>query len=55
MKAVDFFCGAGGLTRGFLDAGINVVAGFDLDERCRSTYENNNPDARFIHKEITPW
>lgn len=42
MRAVDFFCGAGGLTRGLLDAGLEVVAGYDSDERCRETYEGNN-------------
>ena len=42
IKAIDFFCGAGGLTRGLLDAGINVVAGVDDDERLRETYERNN-------------
>ena len=52
MKAFDFFCGAGGLTRGLLDAGINVVAGFDSDERCRSTYIYNNPGVRFIQADI---
>ncbi len=52
MKAVDFFCGAGGLTRGLLDAGINVVAGFDSDECCRSTYEYNNPGVKFIQADI---
>ena len=25
MQALDFFCGAGGLTRGLLDAGIQAV------------------------------
>ncbi|MBW8035828.1 MAG: DNA cytosine methyltransferase [Planctomycetes bacterium] len=52
MRAFDFFCGAGGLTRGLLDAGIKVVAGFDCDEHCRSTYEYNNPGARFIHADM---
>ena len=52
MKAFDFFCGAGGLTRGLLDAGINVIAGFDCDERYRSTYEYNNPGVRFIQADI---
>ena len=40
--AVDFFCGAGGTTRGLLDAGGYVIAGIDKDESCRETYENNN-------------
>ncbi len=52
MHALDFFCGAGGLTRGLSDAGIEVVAGFDCDDRCRATYEHNNPKARFVCKDI---
>lgn len=52
MKAYDFFCGIGGLTRGLQDAGINVLAGIDLDERCRLTYEKNNPGVKFIHKDV---
>ncbi len=45
--AVDLFCGAGGLTRGLLDAGIPVVAGYDVDEACRFPYEHNNDGAAF--------
>ncbi|MBU8913321.1 MAG: DNA cytosine methyltransferase [Spirochaetales bacterium] len=52
MKAFDFFCGAGGMTRGLLDAGIAVVAGYDVDEECEHTYEHNNPGARFIAADI---
>ena len=52
MKAYDFFCGAGGLTRGLLDAGIEVIAGFDCDGRCQSTYEHNNPGVRFVQADI---
>ncbi len=52
MKAYDFFCGAGGLTRGLLDAGIDVVAGFDSDEHCQVTYEHNNPGVRFVEADI---
>ena len=44
---VDLFCGAGGLTRGLLDAGISVAAGYDVDEACRFPYERNNAPARF--------
>lgn len=42
--AVDFYCGAGGTTRGLLDAGGYVIAGIDKDEGCRLTYERNNPN-----------
>lgn len=50
ISAVDLFCGAGGLTRGLLDAGIPVVAGYDIDERCRFPYEFNNRPAKFCNK-----
>ena len=40
--AVDFYCGAGGTTRGLLDAGGYVIAGIDKDEDCRITYTRNN-------------
>jgi DNA (cytosine-5)-methyltransferase 1 len=48
MLALDIFCGAGGLTRGLLDAGIKVIAGIDCDARCKRTYEHNNPGVTFI-------
>lgn len=40
--AVDFYCGAGGTTRGLLDAGGYVIAGIDKDTDCRETYTRNN-------------
>lgn len=40
--AVDFFSGAGGTTRGMLDAGGYVIAGVDKDEACERTYTDNN-------------
>ena len=52
IKAIDFFCGAGGLTHGLLKAGISVVAGVDNDERLEETYRNNNKPSRFIAKDI---
>lgn len=41
-EVVDLFCGVGGLTRGLLDAGLDIVAGFDIDPTCQYTYEHNN-------------
>ena len=52
MQALDFFCGAGGLTRGLLDAGIEVVAGVDNDPRVGATYKHNNSPSRFICADI---
>jgi len=52
IKAIDFFCGAGGLTRGLLNAGINVVAGVDDNERLRETYERNNDPSQLIANDV---
>ena len=41
-QVIDLFCGVGGLTCGLQEAGLNVIAGFDLDPTCRYTYEHNN-------------
>ncbi|MCR4887540.1 MAG: DNA cytosine methyltransferase [Clostridiales bacterium] len=51
VKAIDLFCGAGGLTCGLQQAGINVVAGIDFDDSCRYAYTYNNR-AFFINKKI---
>ncbi len=50
--AVDLFCGAGGLTRGLLDAGINVKKGYDFDSDAEKTYDYNNSGAKFYLKDI---
>lgn len=59
--AVDFFCGAGGTTRGLIDAGGYVIAGIDKDDRCRSTYVGNNKNRtldrlrpRFLNRDVFP-
>lgn len=58
LKAIDFFCGIGGVTRGFLNKGIDVFAGIDIDESCKETYEANNVrsngnPSRFLCEDIT--
>lgn len=52
MKAIDFFCGAGGMTYGMSQSGIDVLAGIDNDPNCRETYEINNPNSQFIEIDI---
>jgi hypothetical protein len=31
IRAIDLFCGVGGLTHGLVKGGVNVVAGIDLE------------------------
>jgi DNA (cytosine-5)-methyltransferase 1 len=51
-NVVDLFCGAGGLSHGFLKEGFEVKAGIDLDEDCRYAFEHNN-GAPFLARNIT--
>ena len=48
---VDLFCGVGGLTCGLEKAGLDVVAGYDLDATCEYPYTYNN-HSLFINKNI---
>ena len=59
--AVDFFCGAGGTTRGLLDAGGYVIAGIDKDSRFEKTFVDNNFNetidysaTRYLRRDIFP-
>lgn len=52
VAVIDLFCGAGGLTRGLLDEGLNVIAGIDIDDTCEFPYEHNN-NAAFIKEDVS--
>lgn len=41
-QVIDLFCGVGGLTLGLQNAGLDVIAGFDIDSTCRYAYTQNN-------------
>lgn len=52
FTAIDFFCGGGGMTCGLKQAGINVIAGVDLDSAAKETYEANNKGATFVNADV---
>lgn len=52
IKAVDFFCGGGGMSFGMKKAGIKVLAGIDNDKNCEETYKANIKSAKFIHANV---
>ncbi len=52
VSCVDLFCGAGGLTHGFVKEGLPVVAGIDLDAACRYPYEKNN-NSVFLERDVS--
>lgn len=52
IKAVDLFCGAGGLTCGLEQAGIEVLAGVDVNGDCAYAYEVNN-ESEFVNESVS--
>lgn len=49
---VDLFCGAGGLSEGFRQAGYVIAAGSDNDPDAMATYARNFPEAQAITGDI---
>lgn len=41
MRAVELFCGAGGMSKGMLEAGINVIRAYDVWPVAVETYRKN--------------
>jgi DNA (cytosine-5)-methyltransferase 1 len=52
LKAIDFFCGAGGMSYGLRKSGIQILAGIDNEIDCQRTYEGNIPGAKFCKYDI---
>jgi DNA (cytosine-5)-methyltransferase 1 len=51
-KVIDLFCGCGGLSHGFQQAGYHIVAGVDIDKQALTTYQNNFKGAQAIESDI---
>ncbi|WP_206078118.1 DNA cytosine methyltransferase [Pseudoalteromonas phenolica] len=52
LKAVDFFCGGGGMSYGMQLAGIEVLAGIDFEITCKETYLANIKGAQFLNYDV---
>ncbi len=54
MRAVDLFSGCGGLSKGLMNAGVDVVAAFEYWEPAIQVYEKNfhHPVTRFDLREV---
>ena len=53
MKAIDLFCGAGGLTVGLKKAGFNVVGAIEMNMLANETYRMNHPEVDCILSDIS--
>lgn len=52
LTCVDLFSGAGGLSKGFLDAGYDVVLGVDYDDAALKTFEKNHGNSRAMKLDL---
>lgn len=51
-RVVDLFCGAGGFSEGFRQAGFRVLGGSDIDPDAMATYALNFPEAEAIPGDV---
>lgn len=52
MIGIDLFAGAGGMTLGALQAGIDVKYAIEYDYSAALTYSYNNPNVKMINEDI---
>ena len=52
MRVADFFCGGGGFSEGFRQAGYEIVFAVDNWEPAVTTYKGNKPGVNVIQKDI---
>lgn len=50
-EVVDLFCGVGALSHGLRKAGFKILAGYDVDARCKYAFETNN-SASFFTRDV---
>lgn len=53
MKILDLFCGAGGLSLGFEQAGFNIALGVDFNESAIETFKKNHTGSQGIVADLT--
>ena len=52
MIGIDLFAGAGGLSLGAVQAGVDVRLAVELDPHAASTYQHNHPDTSLFRDDI---
>ena len=52
FTCVDLFSGAGGLSRGFMDAGFDVLIGVDYDDAALKTFKANHGNSEALKLDL---
>lgn len=52
LNVVDLFSGAGGLSKGFLDAGYRILCGVDFNDAALETFKNNHGDSEILKLDL---
>lgn len=52
FNVLDFFCGCGGLSKGFEDANYNVVLGIDNDSAALDTFKRNHHETETLNASL---
>lgn len=52
FTVLDLFSGAGGLSRGFMDAGYEILCGVDFDDAALKTFKHNHNNAEAIKLDL---
>lgn len=53
LNVLDLFCGCGGLSQGFIQAGYNVLLGVDFDEAALKTFKYNHSESQAIKADLS--
>ncbi len=53
LNTIDLFAGCGGLSKGFMDAGYNVILGVDNDDAALKTFAFNHDNAQTLNADLS--
>jgi DNA (cytosine-5)-methyltransferase 1 len=53
LNAIDLFAGCGGLSKGFMDAGFNIIVGVDNDQAALNTFKLNHMGAAALNADLS--